>query len=106
MSYKMFLDDERFPVDKEMNEFLIVRTFVEAVKLMETKGCPNYISFDHDLGEGPNGYDLVKWMINKDLDKPGFIPNEFSFYVHSQNPVGKGNIFAQLTRYLEVRDRQ
>lgn len=95
--YKMFLDDERFPVD---NEWVIVRSFDEAVLYIKEHGCPFYISFDHDLGDGLTGYDFAKWLIEQHLDN-NIIPSNFSFYVHSMNPIGAANIKQLLTNFLK-----
>lgn len=98
--YSMFLDDERYPAD-EFNP-TICRNVRQATIIMNECGCPVFISFDHDLGDNePTGYDLAKWMIEKDLDSAGqFIPDEFTFDIHSQNPVGSENIRKLLTNYL------
>ena len=104
MTWKLFIDDERFPIDENQ---VIARSVNEAIALMETNGCPIEINFDHDLGFNVNsGFDLVKWMVEKDLDEnQTFIPSEFKFYVHSQNPVGAKNIESYLLNYLEVYPR-
>lgn len=98
---KLFLDDERFPPNSG-DVWDIVRTVDEAKAYMEANGCPLFISFDHDLGEDQaTGFDLVKWMVERDLDADGkFIPRLFTYYVHSQNPVGKKNIESYLDGYL------
>lgn len=72
---------------------------------MLNRGCPTFISFDHDLGpDEKTGYDLAKWLVERDLDSNGaFIPATFEFYVHSQNPVGAANIRNYLQRYLEYK---
>lgn len=99
---KLFLDDEREPVDKEL---VTVRNMSDFVMACLDHGCPEYVSFDHDLGYNePTGMDVVKWMIRKDLDRGGkFIPQTFCFYVHSQNPIGKKNIESELNNYLKFR---
>lgn len=101
---KLFLDDERFPPGTGEG-WTIVRTMGEAVAYMDANGCPPFISFDHDLGDGePTGYDLINWMIERDLDEAGaFIPADFDFYVHSQNPTGRDNINLKLKPYLAQR---
>jgi len=102
----MFIDDERFPVK---DDFIIVRSVAEAILEIEKHDQPpNYISFDHDLGDNvKTGFDLAKWLVEKDLDYEGsFLPNDFSFYVHSANPVGKENIEGLLNNYLEYRLNQ
>lgn len=69
MSYKLYLDDFRNPIDtlnlidsikidnnysKEYqndDDWTIVRNFDEFVKTIQAKGIPNVISFDHDLAD-------------------------------------------------------
>jgi hypothetical protein len=101
---KLFLDDERFPPN-DGAFWIIVRDVGEAVTLMEQTGCPGFLSFDHDLGKNvPTGYDLAHWMVERDMDQDGkFIPANFEYYVHSQNPPGAANIKALLDNYLKQR---
>lgn len=51
---KLFLDDVRtieMVYDKsEVSNFDIVRTYDDFVYYIKSKGLPNYISFDNDLG--------------------------------------------------------
>ena len=62
MSYNLFLDDVRMPVDVgnyfnpvefrkyfRLNEWVIVRSYDEFINCIEKKGLPNLVSFDHDL---------------------------------------------------------
>lgn len=96
-SYTMYLDDLRDP----KGEFdYIVRSYDEAVELVESIGCPSFISFDHDLGEDGTGHDFAWYLVNKDLDNEGFIPKGFKFFVHSANPIGSRNITGLLGGYL------
>lgn len=99
--YKMFIDDERFPVDPSM---VVVRSFDEAVAYAIEHGCPVFISFDHDLGMGKTGYDFANWLIDTDLDNLGFMPETFHFDVHSQNPIGARNIREALNGYIAFRN--
>jgi len=101
MSYRLYLDDVRTPTE---GNWKVVRSFTDAISLIKGLGCPEFISFDHDLGnDSLTGYDLAKWLVEKDLDKPGFIPKNFEFNVHSANPVGAENIERYLNKYLEFR---
>lgn len=98
---KLYIDDIREPYD---NDFVVVRSYAEAVGWLRKNGCPQFISFDHDLGseDGYDGIDVAKWLVNTDLNKKGeFIPDNFTFNVHSANPVGAGNIEGLLNNYLE-----
>ncbi len=103
---RMYLDDLRVPIE----EFdFIVRSYDEAITIIKTDGVPNFISFDHDLGVDDDekllksGYDLAKWLVESDLDNEYKIPDNFTYKVHSQNPVGKQNIISLLDSYLKYR---
>lgn len=102
---KLFLDDERFPPG-DAADWVIARDCVEAREIADANpGGIRFVSFDHDLGEGKEtGKDFANWLVERDLDQPGFIPSDFSFYVHSQNPVGRDNINNLLERYLETKN--
>src|SRR5690606_38036207 len=60
-SYKMFLDDERYP---STVNWVIVRSYEQAVEIIKEIGLPSFISFDHDLGEGKSGYDFALYLID------------------------------------------
>lgn len=122
----LFLDDDAFHPDQNRNPRLyypligaadmyelmlscdhVKFTTVEgAIDYMETNGCPNFISFDNDLKRELEGKDLAKWIVEKDMDNPGFIPNDFQFFVHSQNVAAKKDIYSYLGQYLEHLDSQ
>jgi hypothetical protein len=103
---KLYLDDIRTPAD---DSFLIVRSFDEAVRFVIENGVPEFISFDHDLGIDdngnllPSGYDFAKWLVESGINGTIQIPDDFSFNVHSQNPVGASNIRGLLENYLKFR---
>ena len=101
--YKLFIDDEREPAKIKFD--YIARDYKERMKIFDKNGCPAYISFDHDLGSNSKtGFDIVKDMVERDLDKNGrWIPKNFDYYVHSANPVGKKNIEGLLDNYLGKR---
>jgi len=101
---KLFIDDIRDPVDASS---IVVRDYDEAIAYLQANGCPDEISFDHDLGEAEakTGYDVAKWMVEQDLNSNGkFIPTDFAYFVHSANPVGAANITGLLDNYLAVRN--
>lgn len=86
--YKLFIDDERYPVD---DEFIIARSFNQAIDIIKEKGLPEYASFDHDLGLfAKTGADIAYWITDYCQDNK--IKFTMQYYVHSQNPVGKKNI--------------
>jgi len=98
--WKLFLDDERFPADDD-REWKIARSVGQAKAMIEENGLPYYMTLDHDLGEDLTGYDFVKWFVehlmNYELEWTG------TFYVHSQNPIGKQNMESYLDSYLRTR---
>jgi hypothetical protein len=98
---RLYIDDIRFP----KTEFdFIARSSLSAIQYMDSEGCPDYISFDHDLGGDDTAMIVVKWMIKRDLDNNGgFIPDNFEFNVHTANPVGGANISGYLNSYLKTR---
>ncbi len=120
MGYNLFLDDQidefgddgkpiRHPekFDKSGREYVCLKTVKQAIDYIEAHGCPDHISFDFDLGPNEQGEfqqssDLVKWMIEKDLDNPGFIPDGFTYYIHSANVAAPISL-DKLGQYLRVR---
>jgi hypothetical protein len=99
--YKLFIDDLREPVSPS---WIVARTSSQAIALLEAQGCPVEISFDHDLGGDDTAMVVVNRLIEMDLDASGqFIPEGFTFSVHSANPVGRDNIVGRLLGYLNYR---
>ena len=100
MTYKMFIDDERDPPN-DGTAWVVCRSYHDVFWRIDFEGFPSFISFDHDLGDDLTGYDIAKEIVNLDIDFDGNqIPDDFSFYVHSQNPVGAENIRQYLNGYL------
>jgi len=108
---KLFLDDVRKPYDPTWD---VVRTYDAFVAYVNEHGCPDVVSFDHDLAfdhypigeqiseyrtldearkinydayEEKTGYHAAKWMIES-----GHIPAVV--IVHSMNIAGTENIVA------------
>lgn len=97
----LFLDDERTP--RTNRPWIIARSFHEATNLCLFR-CPDHISFDHDLGEhSPSGMQFARYLVERDMATPGYIPENFTYDVHSANPVGRDNIIGLLNNYLENR---
>lgn len=103
----MFIDDERYPPN-DGRMWVICRNKIDVEWYLETQGMPSFISFDHDLGEDqPTGYDIAKMLVDFDMASDeqdivywGTLRHNFSYYVHSQNPIGKANIEGLLDGYL------
>lgn len=81
----LYLDDLR----PTPTNFERVYTFEEFVAHILQNGLPDFISFDHDLGEGKTGFDCAKFLVEFCLDHQLRLPE---YKVHSQNQVGKENI--------------
>ncbi len=121
----LFLDDIRHPRDVMWIKIPsatwdIVRSCDEAIQWVKDKGFPNVISFDHDLGwekfdtnehgiiivtepdVEKSGYDFAKWLVEYDLDT-NLMPADFTFTVHSMNPVGTEKIQKLLDGYIKQK---
>ena len=97
--YNLFLDDDlenRHPDKYYPSGTVFVRAinYKEAVDIVLEKGIPDFISFDHDLGDisedEKSGYSFAKFLIDYMLDNN--ITKPFKYFVHSANPVGRVNI--------------
>lgn len=99
---KLYIDDIREPKAKFDK---ITRSSKETIEYLTRYGCPNYISFDHDLGGEDTAMTVVKWLVEMDLAMSGeFIPFDFDFNVHSANPVGAENIKGYLDSYIKQKE--
>lgn len=103
MTWKLFIDDERYPPD-DGTEYVICRNLNDVKREIENRGMPMFITFDHDLGEDePTGYDIVKHLCELDMDNIHTFPDDFDFYVHSQNVSGAENIRCYMNNYLKFK---
>ena len=120
----LYLDDDAFHSDKIRNPEVYypligadevlqkmlsydVVTFIsveDSMDYINKNGCPSFISFDNDLQRDLEGIHLAQWLVEKDMDNSGFIPNDFQYFVHSQNPIAKKRIYSYLNQYLESKD--
>lgn len=97
MTYTLFIDDERHPVNVDS---VVARSYDKAVEYVKRNGTPKHVDFDHDLGDGKTGLDFAWWLIHRDIDGFGF-PETYA--VHSQNPIGKENIMKLMNNYMEKK---
>lgn len=70
MSYNLFLDDQRKPVevygaDEELSdaEWVVVRSYGEFLLTLQTRGIPDLVSFDYDLKSGNTGLTCIDALI-------------------------------------------
>lgn len=124
MGYKIYLDDERIPDDKN---WIVVRNYGQFIKQITELGLDNIdvISFDHDLGDTAieefynnvmnrgildydniqekTGYDAAKWLVGHYMDN--FTSPFPQVYVHSANPIGASNIIGYINGFLKYMDK-
>jgi hypothetical protein len=121
--YNLFLDDLRNPrnvkwVELPLVDWEIVRSYDAFVAIIQEKGIPHRISFDHDLADEhykefaaknneeatkrdidykqfkeKTGYDCAKWLAKYCVDNNIPIPE---YYIHSLNGIGLANIVSIL----------
>ncbi len=108
--YNLFLDDVR-----DANKFLddvraweTVRNYAEFVRIIQQRGLPRFVSFDHDLSYEhygntntksfieKTGMDCAKWLVEYCMKTNQSLPE---YQVHSMNPIGKLNIQSLLDSY-------
>jgi len=91
----LFLDDVR----QMPPGYYRVYNYQEFTSFILKNGLPDFISFDHDLGDAKSGFDCAKFLADYCLNqKFTFI----TFQVHSQNPVGKQNIESLLNNFNRI----
>lgn len=104
--YGLWLDDIRTPngyTKCKYTELLIARSYSEAVNIAETRGFPNVVFFDHDLGNDVDGtgFSFAKWLVEQDMNNNGELwPTDFEYYMLTANPVGRANIIGYLDGYI------
>lgn len=96
MRYRLFVDDERYPAQED---WIIARSCEEAIAYVRELGMPTHVAFDHDLGGALSGYDLALFLTNHALDGNPF-PDDFSYSIHSMNPIGRMNIQGLMNSFL------
>jgi len=112
MSYNLFIDDERIPMDVKWGtwqdqalyrdkDWIIALNWLEVLDIVITLGFPKLISFDHDLGEGEKtGYEIAQKLCDMIMDGMK-LPEDFVYMVHSKNPVGAENIRTYMDNFLK-----
>ena len=93
MSYNLFLDDTRVPVNcrnypgdesiYDAEEFLIARNFDRFYEIIKREGLPKFVSFDYDLNSDKDGLDCARFL-KFECDELGVDVPEYR--VHSQWP--------------------
>lgn len=116
MTYRLFIDDERVPMDVTWGtwqdqalyrdgDWVIARNWNEVLELIVSFGFPQMISFDHDLGDGEkSGYEIAQKLCDMIMDGVE-VPLGFQFFIHSKNPVGAENIRSYMSSFLKYMGR-
>jgi len=126
--WNLFLDDFRHPYDciaymqnkriYSQLDWTIARNYKEFITLIEERGLPELISFDHDLAqehydpimydgvedysklyetfEEKTGFECAKWLVDYCMDNSLGLPE---FEIHSMNPAGGENIRQYLLNF-------
>lgn len=97
LPYQLFIDDERWP--SQPNQFM-VRSSREAQLAVQYYGVPQSIAFDHDLGGDDTAIIFINWFENQVVDGNLILPPDFSYTVHSANPIGADNIRSRMDQLI------
>jgi hypothetical protein len=90
----LWIDDER-PAPLGWYQ---VTTVAEAKDVLMNFNVREW-SLDHDLGEGGEVYDLLKWMVRMEMEYGLYVwPEHHPTYL-TANPVGRQNMMATIKRY-------
>lgn len=125
--YNLFIDDYRMPKDAFAymklpqyitKEWIVVRNYYAFITIIQNKGIPDSISFDHDLADEhydkqivrgqsydeiydmfdeKTGYHCAKWLIDYCIDNNKELPAEI--LIHSMNFAGSSNIKSLFESY-------
>lgn len=89
--WRLFIDDERNPIEQN---WIIARSSEEAIEYVKLVGTfPKEIAFDHDLGGDDTSMKFINWMTEMLIEDNKYkFHSDFNYTIHSQNPVGKMNI--------------
>lgn len=114
MKYKLYLDDLRYP---DLHpDWRIARNYHDAIWYCQAYGLPYHIAFDHDLAyehyindTSPmgrpreyTGLDFAKWFCEWVMDN-NIDLTDFTWSVHSANPVGAENIRKYMENFMKDR---
>lgn len=105
-----FLPNKKLMIDDQviLNERVLPKgwfnlaTYEASINYFLSKGIPEFITFDNDLGEPKEGIDIVNWLIEKDLDF-NFLNHNFKFNIHSKNTEANRRMFNKLNDYKKYR---
>ncbi len=96
MSYSMCLDAE-IVINEEFDA--LAKSYDEAVNIVMQNGIPFFISFGTNL-TSKTSYDFAKWLVKSATEGILVFPENFSYSIHSGDPIEKNNISSILNNYL------
>lgn len=123
MKYYLILDDVRSIeqvkrlVDLPLVDWVLVKDYVSFKRMITLYGCPEFVSYDHDLGteayeeyansrrtgiidysklSEKTGYDCAKDLV--ELCMRNNIPHP-PYAIHSMNSIGRANIDSYIKNY-------
>ena len=98
--YLLWVDDLRPVPNTYIDEYEVrwARDYDEAIAELHRFRF-DVICLDHDLGDGPTGYDLCKYIVAKHIYCP-------EYRIHTSNPVGRRNMTELLEHYTDAIIRQ
>lgn len=130
MSYNLFIDDIKTPKDiwkitknpdYAVYNWVTVKNFNDFIDVIAKNGLPTRISFDHNLSEEhegfdikgkiipyddfkePTGYDCAVWLIEYCLDNEKMLP---VWKVHAKKGNGKKNIDEILNSFEDFQKKK
>jgi hypothetical protein len=106
MTYNLFIDDIRWPSDVVAclgRDWIIVRDLDQLASCLNSRGKPDFISYDHDMTDAHYGMDYSDNATGATYARiitlaHGFIP----YQVHSMNPEAKARIAAAIGEAASV----
>jgi len=129
MSYNIFLDDCRKPIDVTwielpLVEWTVIRNYEQFTRHISAFGVPKRVTFDHDLADEHYPFTAENQEAYKNSKDPLIIPYKKykektgyecakwliaycqdrgvafpEYYVHTMNPIGKQNIVSLIESY-------
>ena len=105
---KLFLDDIRDPPD---DTWIVLRPAEMSMFYFLSKHA-KVISFDHDLGLGPDGKEYPNGAhvlaqlekLTHEYKRHWFVHNDVELLIHSANPVGRRNMEAAIASIKKMME--
>ncbi|MBR2505988.1 MAG: hypothetical protein IKB70_03535 [Bacilli bacterium] len=92
MKRVLYVDDIRTP-NWFGDEVIVARNYEQALKNLLIDQF-DVVDLDHDLGEEKTGYDIVKFIIENQIEVK-------TIAIHTANPVGRDNMRQLVEHYLD-----